>query len=132
MSSFYAKLDEVKAYHSLKEAVDTLDCGDGRGDRRWDDDDDDDDASIGNGVSPDGGENDGDRSSSLRPRGGGSRGRAARRAARARTTPQRGGGPPATTTGATMPKREEIAEARCKENPLQPRGMVQIRLKKYK
>jgi hypothetical protein len=71
MSSFYAKLDGVKAYHSLKEAVDALDCGDGRGDRRRDDDDDDDDddAGIGIGVGPDGGGDDGDRASSLRPRG---------------------------------------------------------------
>ncbi len=94
MSSFYAKLDEVKAYHSLKEAVNALDCGNERGDCRQDDDDDDDngdydDTGVDIGVGPDGSGNDGDCASSLRPRGGGLRGRAASRAARARTTPQR-------------------------------------------
>ena len=62
------------------EAVNTIDCGNGRGDC-WRDDNDDNTGvgmgiGIGIGVGPDSGGNDGNCTSSYRPRGGGLRGQA--------------------------------------------------------
>jgi hypothetical protein len=53
----------------MTEAVDTLDCGNGRGDRRRDNKDND-NAGVGISFIPDGSGNDGDCVSPLRPRGG--------------------------------------------------------------
>ena len=73
----------------MTEAVDTLNCGNGRGDRERDDKDND---TVGVGISfgLDGSGNNGNRALPFHPRGGGLRRQVASCTARAKTTPKRG------------------------------------------